>query len=438
MSSHHSRNFPAFISPLSGIGGSLVSVSGLNLPINVTDEMIFVLINGIKVPFFLSPFLLLSGGVSREFDLLSSPTVILQVPSFQPAVVVITVIEKLRAEEKYKKHKQKQVKELGSFLFTIISASTTPTITNISHNSNIVATAGTIVTLTGVGFVQGITVVIGGITAIATFVSSTQITFVVPSTLPVGSYSIIVKNPAAAADADANSGGATVTSTAQNVFTVTPATPTCNLMSYPLRQFAILGGTSVASTGSTTITALSGGSDVGVFPGTTITGFPSGSTNGAIHIADAIAETAHNQAVSLYNNLASFVPRLTLPPDLTSLNLTPGTYRFPDGVFLGGSLTLNGSFSEAAQFVFQITGSFTIGETSTMLLTNGAQACNIFWQVNGSAAIGSGSIFKGNVVASSSVIAGSAAEIDGRLFSLNADVSLTSNNVIIESCTTCP
>lgn len=447
MSSHHGSRkteicsrFPAILSPSSGVVGSLVSIGGLNLPTNATDETIFVLVNGLKVSFFLSPFLLSSSGLSSNLglELLSSPSVLLRVPSFQPGKVVITVVEKMRSEKKCKDKKLKdEFKQLASFLFTIIPSSSgaTLTITNLSPNSHPVGTAGTVVTLTGTGFVEGATVTIGGITVQTTFINSTTITFLVPSTLDIGTYPITVTNPASGSNS-----GNSVTSTAPAVFTVTPPVPSCNFIGSPLRQFAVLGGTAVNNVGATVITALSGGNDIGVFPGTTVTGVTAGVTNppnGTVHIADALAETAHNQAVMLYNTLGSLTPATLLGPNLGAALLFPGVYSFVAGANLNGTLTLDGGGDPGAQFVFQIPGLFGVANLGTVVLVNGAQACNVFFQV-GSAATGLGSNVAGNIISNGSINITDSSTIGGRLFSLNSSVSLNTSNIAIGACTSCP
>lgn len=312
------------------------------------------------------------------------------------------------------------MKELASFLFTINSFSETFTITNLSPNSNPV----------GTGFMEGLTVIIGGITVQSTFVNSTTITFKVPSSLAVGTYPITITNPSINGIS-----GSSVTSTVPIVFTVTPPVPSCNLISSPLRQFAVLSGTAVNNAQSglpTTITALSGGNDIGLFPDTTVTGFPPGTNlGGAVHIADPLAETAHNQSVMLYNNLGALSTATPLGPNLSGAILFSGVYSFVGGASFTGTLTFDAQNNPGSLFVLQIPGSFGTGTGATVVLDNGAQACNIFFQV-GSAAFGNASVIAGNFISNGSIFAGNAVTIDGRLFSLN------SNTILIRACGTCP
>ena len=56
-----------------------------------------------------------------------------------------------------------------------------------------------------------------------------------------------------------------------------------------------------------------------------------------------------------------------------------------------------------AAFVFQIGSTLTTGSNSSVLVLNGANPCNIFWQVGSSATLGTATAFKGNILALTSI-----------------------------------
>ncbi len=113
-------------------------------------------------------------------------------------------------------------------------------------------------------------------------------------------------------------------------------------------SFAVLGGSTVTSTGPTVI-----GGNVGVFPGTAITGLTPGMINGGvIHAGDATAMKAQADALTGYNFLAALAPDQNLTGhDLGGLTLTPGVYKFDSSAQLTGALTLNFQGRQNALFV---------------------------------------------------------------------------------------
>ena len=65
-----------------------------------------------------------------------------------------------------------------------------------------------------------------------------------------------------------------------------------------------------------------------------------------------------------------------------------------------------------------------------IVLINGAQAKNVFWQVGTSATIGTASQWQGNIVALTSITFVDSATLLGRALARNGAVSLGTNNVI--------
>ena len=59
-----------------------------------------------------------------------------------------------------------------------------------------------------------------------------------------------------------------------------------------------------------------------------------------------------------------------------------------------------------------------------MVLINGAQECNVFWQVGSSATLGTGSVFRGTILALSSITLNNSVTVHGRALARNAAVTL--------------
>jgi hypothetical protein len=64
-----------------------------------------------------------------------------------------------------------------------------------------------------------------------------------------------------------------------------------------------------------------------------------------------------------------------------------------------------------------------------MVLTDGAKASDVFWQVGTSATFKTGSEVVGTVMAYASIAMGTQATIQGRLFALNGAVTLIQNTI---------
>jgi hypothetical protein len=126
---------------------------------------------------------------------------------------------------------------------------------------------------------------------------------------------------------------------------------------------------------------------------------------------------------------------------LANSTLPPGVYKAAGGTFLitGGDLTLDAQGDTNAVWVFQTATSLTVGDAGVprnVLLINGAQAKNVFWQVGSAATINAagGGTMVGTIIASMGVTfstPGNAAvcTLNGRALALNASVTMV-NTVI--------
>ncbi len=194
--------------------------------------------------------------------------------------------------------------------------------------------------------------------------------------------------------------------------------------------FAVLAGTpAVTNTGPSIITG-----DLGIDPWPTVTGFPSGTVNGAIHRADVIAQQAKNDLVTAYADAAGR-PATALHRALGGLTLVGGVYN-AGGVTLDltGSLTLDGQNDPNAVWIFQATSDLVTAASSSVQLVNGANACNVFWQVAGSATLGSDSTFVGTVLALTSIIVNTHATVSGRALARNGEVTLADDTITRSTC----
>jgi hypothetical protein len=176
-----------------------------------------------------------------------------------------------------------------------------------------------------------------------------------------------------------------------------------------------------------------------------------GMVNGVINCAPpapgnaaklSIAQQALAAATTAFNYLAG----LPGGPDpgageLGGLVLAPGTYTAAAGTFkiTSGDLTLDAQNNPNAVWVFQIAQSLTVGKAGqprSIILVNGAQAKNIYWQVGSAATINGagGGTMAGTIISYSGVTFSTAGNVtlttlNGRALSLIASVTLVNTIV---------
>lgn len=213
-------------------------------------------------------------------------------------------------------------------------------------------------------------------------------------------------------------------------------------------SFAIFADTGISN--ATTPAAITG--HMGVGPGVTstaITGFAltlqagssfstSAQVTGRVYAFDyappapTIVTTASTNMGAAYTDAAG-----RLLPDfldlaggnLAGLTLVPGLYRWGSAVTLpfGTNVTISGGPNDV--WIFQITGTLTTGASTSVFLTGGARAKNIFWQVAGtSVSLGANAHFEGVVLAKFAINFGNQASANSRLLAQTA-VNLDQNTV---------
>jgi len=188
------------------------------------------------------------------------------------------------------------------------------------------------------------------------------------------------------------------------------------------------------------------GANVGAVNGTiyTCTNSTTGPTSPASNpVKCAIATQARLDAQTAYLQLAGLPLGANPGANLGSLTLAPGVYTSPSGSFLiqGGDLTLDAQGDANAVFIFQMATTLTVGgpgvaAPQSIILTGGAQAKNVFWQVGSFATINAagGGTMVGTIMsqagASFSTVGNvNLVTLNGRVISLGASVTLV-NTVI--------
>jgi hypothetical protein len=193
-------------------------------------------------------------------------------------------------------------------------------------------------------------------------------------------------------------------------------------------SFAVLAGSGITNTGATTVSG-----DIGTFPTPTETGFSSLTLSGANHDGDAVTQGAKHNLQAAYNDAAGRKPVTNVPVELGGSTLLPGVYTSPT-FGLTGTLTLNAKGNPNAEFIFKAGSTLITASDSHVLLINGAQACNVVWQVGSSATFGTDTSFVGNVLSHTSITAETGATFHGRLLALGGAVTLDTNTIVASTC----
>ena len=107
--------------------------------------------------------------------------------------------------------------------------------------------------------------------------------------------------------------------------------------------------------------------------------------------------------------------------------LSPGLYKWSNTVRIPRNVTLRGGVEDV--WIFQIAGGLTQASATRVVLTGGALAKHVFWQVAGVVAIGTTAHLEGVVLSKTAITLKTGASVNGSLLAQTA-VTLQSNRVV--------
>jgi hypothetical protein len=191
--------------------------------------------------------------------------------------------------------------------------------------------------------------------------------------------------------------------------------------------YAVIASATITNTGPSWITG-----QLALSPGTatSIVGFPPGAAGHQDSGPTGAALNARNAAIGAYQRAAAEPGCSTTGVELGSRSLGPGLYCNPTmQISAGLTLTLSGG----GIYIFQIGSSLITGGSARVLLTNGAQPCDIFWQVGSSATIGGSTAFVGTILANASITMITAATLNGRALASLGSPSPSQGSVTLDT-----
>jgi len=209
-------------------------------------------------------------------------------------------------------------------------------------------------------------------------------------------------------------------------------------------SFVILTKSGISTTGVTSIIG-----DIGVSPAaaTYLTGFglimdltnvfaTSSLITGKAYAADFTPPTPANLTTAVSDMETAFndAAGRTSPDfteygagDISGHTLVPGLYKWGTGVLISSvGVTLSGGANDV--WIFQIAEDLTVSNSAIVTLSGGAQAKNIFWQVSGSATLGTAVNFKGIILSKTLISLKSGAVMTGRALA-QTQVTLNANTI---------
>jgi LPXTG-site transpeptidase (sortase) family protein len=197
-------------------------------------------------------------------------------------------------------------------------------------------------------------------------------------------------------------------------------------------KFAVLAYSGITNVGATTITGDAGSSPTSTEPGFASVTFISGTNHTT---ADTDTQNAKTALAAAYINAAGQGSTTPISADLGTMSpLIPGVYNSASSIGLTGTLTLDGKGDPNAVFVFQAGSSLITASSSKVVLTNGAQACNVYWQVGSSATLGTTSSFVGNILAYASITDDGGSTVNGRFLAETGAVTLNNTTISRPFC----
>ncbi len=197
-------------------------------------------------------------------------------------------------------------------------------------------------------------------------------------------------------------------------------------------SYSLLAKTAITNvTGSAIV-----GGNVGLSPAaaTFITGFsmiadPSGQYSTSVSVVAPGKIYAANYAVPTPSNLTTAVSAMQAAytdaagrptPDylnlkgghIGGLTLEPGLYTWGSAVLIPDDVTLSGCPDDV--WIFQIADDLDVSAAKNVILSGGAQAKNVFWQVAGQATIHANAHFEGIILSKTGITLQTGASMNGR------------------------
>jgi hypothetical protein len=207
-------------------------------------------------------------------------------------------------------------------------------------------------------------------------------------------------------------------------------------------NYVILAKSGVSTVPTSNITG-----NIGLSPitSTALTGFSqtndssntfstSAQVTGKIYCADYTNPTPPNLTTAVNNMMTAYTTTAGRPAKVTELGagniggltLAPGVYKWSTGLDIPTNVTLAGGPNDT--WIFQVAQTLNLAAATSVILSGGARAANVVWQVGGTVTLNTTSSMQGIILAQTEIDMLAGASITGRLYAQTA-VNLSSSVV---------
>ena len=141
------------------------------------------------------------------------------------------------------------------------------------------------------------------------------------------------------------------------------------------------------------------------------------------------ASAATNAVASAYASVVAVTGMKELPgADLGGTKVYPGVWHMTSAIAMTSNITID-SEGSSAPIIIVTDGALNTTAGTTVALTKGTKASNIFWVTAGAATLGASSNFAGNIISDAAITVGAGTTVDGRLYSVNDAITLDNNSI---------
>ena len=147
---------------------------------------------------------------------------------------------------------------------------------------------------------------------------------------------------------------------------------------------------------------------------------------GKAYASDYAPPTPSNLTTAIGDMQLAFTDAAGRAPGVTELGagsiggmtIAAGVYKWGTSLLIASDVTLNGGATDV--WIFQVAQDLTMSSATKIILTGGAQAKNVFWQVAGLVDLGTTAHAEGVILSQTAITLRTGASINGRLLAQTA------------------